>query len=132
MKRIIIILFILLLVGCSGDKEETKPENINIDDKIEAISDRGITIELDKFYYQDGYSTINLNITNNNDYTVYIGKYKVYVYDREDNLIGTFNPIFNASIRGGEKLSQMFSTEKDYSKAYRIEYELEEIEKVDY
>ena len=134
MKKKIIILslfIILILCGCTKEKENIA-NDIRINDKVEKISEQGVTIELDKFYYQDGYSTINLYITNNNDYDIYIGNYKVYVYDKKDNLLGIFNPIFNSNINSGKKQSQMFSIEADFSNADYIEYEFNEVEKVDY
>lgn len=133
MKKITIILFIAsLLVGCTRYKEEIQSNNIKIDDKIETITDKGITIELDEFYYKDGYSTINLSITNNNDYLVYIDNYKVYIYDDKNNLIGMFNPKFDTTITGGDTVKQMFSTEVDFTKASKIKYEFNNIEEVNY
>lgn len=134
MKKIILCLFmILVLAGC--DKETSKNSdkiiNIDINDKEKKDVIDGVTIELDNFNYKDGYSTVNLLITNNNDYMVYIGSYKVLVYDKDNNLIGTFNPNFDSSLIAGAKTNQMFSVQEDYTKAYRIEYKFDDIQKIE-
>ncbi|MGM9877017.1 MAG: hypothetical protein ACI33S_00045 [Bacilli bacterium] len=137
MKKITIIIFsIFLLVGCNSKKEEV-PENnnaindIKINNKVENITPKGITVEVNEFYYKDGYSTVNLSITNNNDYSVYIDSYIVYVYDKEDNLLGIFNPKFDANINSGDTANQMFSTNIDFTNSDRIKYEFNNIEKID-
>ncbi|MDD6272426.1 MAG: hypothetical protein PUA90_02765 [bacterium] len=137
MKKITIIIFsIFLLVGCNSKKEEV-PENnnaindIKINNKVENITPKGITVEVKEFYYKDGYSTVNLSITNNNDYSVYIDSYIVYVYDKEDNLLGIFNPKFDSTINKGDTANQMFSTNIDFTNSDRIKYEFNNIEKID-
>lgn len=133
MKKVVVSLFIVLLLsGCFKQNKEVNVENIKVNNKVEKIEDKGISLELDEFYYKDGYSTINLSITNNNDYIVYIGSYKVYIYDDKDNLIGMFNPKFESNINNGDTMKQMFSTQVDFSRASKVEYEFNDIEKVEF
>lgn len=133
MKKVIVSLFIILLLsGCVKQGKEVKVENIKVDNEVEEIENKEISLEIDEFYYKDGYSTINLSITNNNDYIIYIGSYKVYLFDDKDNLIGMFNPKLGSNINNGDTIKQMFSTQVDFSKATRVEYEFVDIEKVEF
>ena len=132
MKKIVLSLFmILVLVGCTKEKNKDQIANIDINNSKEEVEYENINIRLDSFTYKDGYSTINLLITNNNDYEVYIGNYTVKVYDEKDNLIGIFNPTFDSNIKPGYQTNQMFSVEADYRSAYRIDYEFNDIQKID-
>ena len=62
-----------MLCSCSKsiNKEETI-NNINIDGNGEYTTDSGISVKIDKFYYKDNSSTVNLLIKNNNDYDIYV------------------------------------------------------------
>lgn len=132
MKKIILcLLTILLLVGCTKNKnEENNKVNITSDELEKTVLNEGISIKIDKFYYTDGYTTINLLITNNNDYDVYIGKYEVLVYDKNHNLLGIFTPIFDDNLESKTETNQMFSMEGDLSEAFSIEYKFNELRKV--
>lgn len=131
MKKIILcLLTILLLVGCTKNKnEENNKVNITSNELEKTVLNEGISIKIDKFYYTDGYTTINLLITNNNDYDVYIGTYEVLVYDKDNNLLGIFNPVFNDNLESKTETNQMFSMEGDLSEAFSIEYKFNELRK---
>lgn len=121
MKKFILCL-VMLFMMCSCGKSDS-----GILDDGKYTTDSGIYVYVDSFSYEDGYSIVNLILKNNNDYDVYIGDYIVNVYDKDDKLIGVFNPNFDDVLKSGESTNQMFSTEADYSKAYRFEYKFEDV-----
>ena len=125
-KYILCLIMLLTLCSCGRNNKSNLDIDINsgisYDDK-----DNGISTRVDKFYYKDNNSTINLIIINNNDYDIYIGKYSILVYDKKDKLIGSFNPEFNEVLPGGKETNQMFSTEADYSDAYKLEYVFDDV-----
>ena len=125
-KYILCLIMLLTLCSCGMDNKSNLDIDINsgisYDDK-----DNGISTRVDKFYYKDNNSTMNLIIKNNNDYDVYIGKYSILVYDKDDKLIGSFNPEFNEVLPSGKETNQMFSTEADYSDAYKLEYVFDDV-----
>lgn len=112
----------MLFMMCSCGKSDS-----GILDDGKYTTDSGIYVYVDSFSYEDGYSIVNLILKNNNDYDVYIGDYIVNVYDKDDKLIGVFNPNFDDVLKSGESTNQMFSTEADYSKAYRFEYKFDDV-----
>ena len=125
-KYILCLIMLLTLCSCGRNNKSNLDIDINsgisYDDK-----DNGISTRVDKFYYKDNNSTINLIIKNNNDYDIYIGKYSILVYDKKDKLIGSFNPEYNEVLPGGKETNQMFSTEADYSDAYKLEYVFDDV-----
>lgn len=124
MKKIILC-FLIAVMLCSCSKNINKEEtinNINIDGNGEYTTDSGISAKIDKFYYKDNSSTVNLIVKNNNDYDVYIGEYSVMVYDKDNKLLGVYTLNMNTTIKSGEETNQMFSANEDYSNASRIEY----------
>ena len=130
MKKIIYsIMIIILLTGCAKKNNNIVKNNIDIDTADKEIYEN-VNIKLDKFYFQEDYTTINLIITNDNDYTVNIGNYKVLVYDKENNLIGEFNPNLEENINPHSSTNQMFSIQDDLKGATKIEYEFTNITKI--
>lgn len=130
MKKIIYsIMIIILLTGCAKKNNNIVKNNIDIDTADKEIYEN-VNIKLDKFYFQEDYTTINLIITNDNDYTINIGNYKVLVYDKENNLIGEFNPNLEENINPHSSTNQMFSIQDDLKGANKIEYEFTDITKI--
>ena len=123
MKRYILCLIMVFML-CSCGKNDN---NINIKDDGDYTTSSGIGVTVDKFYYEDGSSNVDLIIKNNNSYDVYIGNYVVNVYDKNDNLVGTFNPNFDDVLKAGGSVTQMFSTKDDYSDGYRFEYIFDDV-----
>ncbi|MGN1341629.1 MAG: hypothetical protein ACI4VL_00165 [Bacilli bacterium] len=133
MKKIILC-FLIAVMLCSCSKSINKEEtinNINIDGNGEYTTDSGISVKIDKFYYKDNSSTVNLLIKNNNNYDIYIGKYDVMVYDKNNKLIGIFTPNLNTVIKANTETNQMFSVANDYSRAYKFEYIFDDVKKID-
>lgn len=122
MKKVLLVLLVVLfLTGCGSTKEVEN--NITSDNitKEEVIED--ITIKVDKFYYKDGYTTMNLFIKNGKEEEVYIDTYKVNLYDKEGNLIAVFNPKFDNIIKSNEEVNHMFSIQGDYQNTDKISFE---------
>lgn len=122
MKKVLLVLLVaLFLTGCGSTKEVEN--NITSDNitKEEVIED--ITIKVDKFYYKDGYTTMNLFIKNGKEEEVYIDTYKVNLYDKEGNLIAVFNPKFDNIIKSNEEVNHMFSIQGDYQNTDKISFE---------
>lgn len=132
MKKIIyVLLFVFLLTGC-GKKNNNIPNTYDIQIKdIEYNLEENVNVKLDKFYYQDSYTTVNLIITNNNNIAINIGRYIVYVYDKNDNLIGMFNPTLDTNIPANSSTNQMFSVNDDLRKADKIDYEFNNVTKIE-
>ena len=114
-----------MLCGCGNKTDKLK--DIDISEGSEYTTDSGISVKVDKFYYNDNSSTVNLIIKNNNDYDVYIGKYDVMVYDKDNTLIGSFTPNFNEVLKASSETNQMFSVNDDYSNAYKFEYIFDDV-----
>lgn len=132
MKKIILcFLMIFMLCSCAKDLKKEEVTNININVNKEYTTDSGISVKIDKFYYKDNSSTVNLLIKNNNDYDIYIGKYDVMVYDKNNKLIGIFTPNLNTVIIANTETNQMFSVADDYSRAYKFEYIFDDVKKID-
>lgn len=122
MKKILLTLAVLLLLtGCGSTKEIEK--NITSDNIVKEEVIDNVTVKVDKFYYKEGYTTMNLIIKNNKEESIYIDTYKVNLYDKENNLIGVFNPKFDNIIKSKEEVNQMFSIEGDYQNTDRISFE---------
>lgn len=122
MKKILLTLAVLLLLtGCGSTKEIEK--NITSDNIVKEEVIDNVTVKVDKFYYKEGYTTMNLIIKNNKEESIYIDTYKVNLYDKENNLIGVFNPKFDNIIKSEEEVNQMFSIEGDYQNTDRISFE---------
>ena len=122
MKKILLVLTIaLLLTGCANKKEVQK--DITSDNITKEVVIDNITVKVDKFYYKDGYTTMNLIFKNNKEENIYIDTYKVNLYDKEGNLIATFNPKLNDIIKANEETNQMFSISGDYQNVDKIDFE---------
>lgn len=124
-KYILCLIMVFMLCGC-GNKIEERVD-IDISDGSEYTMDNGISVKVDKFYYMDSSSTVNLIIKNNNDYDVYIGKYDVMVYDKDNTLIGSFTPDFSDVLKANTEINQMFSVNDDYSDGYKFEYVFDDV-----
>lgn len=122
-KYVLCLVMLFMLFGCGKNDNDI---NINIKDSGK-YTVSGIDVTVDKFYYENGSSNVDLIIKNNNSYDIYIGEYKVNVYDKDGNLVGTFNPSFDDVLKAGDSVNQMFSMAADYSNGYRFEYVFDDV-----
>ena len=132
MKKILIVIVILLLLtGCNKKKLDKENEITDNDLKSEVLlENEGLQLKIDKFSYEDNYTTVNIIVTNNNDYDIYIESYEVYVYDKNNTLLGKLVPKFDSIIEKKEKTNHMFGAEINLSNAHHIDYKFINIKKL--
>ena len=105
---------------------ENTNENVISDKEINNISFKDIK------YTYDGESTmVTLEITNNYETPVIIGEYIAKVYDKDNNEIMTFKPIFNTKIKEKSTVYTSFMMKGNYIDAYSMEIELPNLEVLD-
>ena len=105
---------------------ENTNENVIADKEVNNISFKDIK------YTYDGESTmVTLEITNNYETPVIIGEYIAKVYDKDNNEIMTFNPIFDTKIKEKSTVYTSFMMKGNYIDAYSMEIELPNLEVLD-
>jgi len=83
-----------------------------------------------KYTYNNNITEVSLNITNKNNYKVKISNFIINVYNKKNELIGSFEPFCRYEFNSNETIEFSFSTNQDLSSAYYLEYKLPELEMI--
>lgn len=133
---IILILFsiALLVLVFTNKKEEDityKDDNLLINkDVIENIEVNNILFSNIKYKYDNEETNMIFDITNNMDEALTIGHFIINVYDKDNNLINSFHPVYNRELQKEETITNFsVSIPLDLSNGYKIAIELPELNK---
>lgn len=142
-KRNIILIACLIILIILGTIlfENFKDKNNNVDDNKEnqikenknlgVVSKKSVSnlvFDNIKYIYDGEYTIVYMEITNNNDKGVYLREFVVKVYDKNNELLGEFNPNPDYLIESGKTNDLEFFTKRDLSSAFRMEIELPQLE----
>lgn len=110
-----------------NNKDNNIKENLN----PEVISKKNISnlvFDNIKYTYDGEFTTVYMEVTNNNHKGVYLKAFVVKVYNKNNEILGKFNPNPNYLIEPGKTNELKFFIKKDFSEAYKMEIELPELE----
>lgn len=111
--------------------------NIPLDDKYSldvTINDQVVdNIRFSNFdiQYNGEYTSIILNITNDNDQKILINDYIVELFDQNGNKLGELNPNYDLEIGSSEMVRTSFGIFKDYSNLTSLQIKLPNLEFID-
>lgn len=138
---IIIFLLIILLKNTVNYKDNEKKEEDNVvkvenegiiqvsnDDVIKDREISGVLFSDISYIYTGKDTIITLDITNKNLETIERLRFEFSVYDKNNNLLGSFNGAYEKNIANNYKLNDLlFGTDKDLSDAYSMDIVITEL-----
>ncbi|MBP3460896.1 MAG: hypothetical protein J6K21_00600 [Bacilli bacterium] len=134
MKKIIFISISILLIiglatGCGCNKKEKVSKdnpnydaNFNVakDQEVDGLKISGVSLIINK----NGVSSFSATVTNTTSEIYKLNTIKLIFKDKNKNNIEEFIGFIGSDITPDESRSLTFSTDKDLTKAYEIEYQI--------
>lgn len=130
---ILVVIGIVTIVVVNKEDDS----NIPLDDKYSldvTINDQvvdNIRFSNIDVQYNGEYTSIILNITNDNDQKILINDYIVELFDQNGNKLGELNPNYNLEIEPYQMVSSTFGTLNDYSNVASLQIKLPNLEFID-
>ncbi len=132
MKKIINISMVLLiglflLTGCKSDKENVKQPDIKANTSEDVVKNQQLEnflFENTSLVYEDGTSTLQTTVTNTSNQTTYLSEFKIYVKDKDGNVVETLTGFIGDKLKAGEKRTISSSSGQDLTNATSISYEV--------
>ena len=129
---LIVLVIALVIIKNTAKEEKAKVEIVNENEGVISSKEvSNVVFDNIKYVYDGEKTVVNLDIFNFNEKKIKIGLFIVNVYDENNKLLDTFAPVCNKIIEVEERKSLEFSLEKDLSKAYRLEFELPNLELIE-
>ena len=126
MRKILIILFgLVLITGCGGNKETTELIKVNQNDNIikeQVVSN--LTLNNTTLYYEKGVSTFNVKINNNSENNINISSFKIIFKNQNGTIITTLMANDINEIKSHDNKNVLITSDIDLSNAYSVEYEI--------
>lgn len=132
---VVVIASVALIILKNSNTEEPNKGNNKKDEVVNKNEDvvsrkevSNIAFDNISYVYDGKRTTVKLEITNNNEKSVQLGLFIVNVFDKKNELIDSFAPVSKSTIGVGDVKKIEFSLDKDLSNAYKLEFELPNLE----
>lgn len=126
MRKIIMVICLLFLIGCSKEKEigakaiPNNNENVVKEQKINNLIFQNVSL-----IYQSGISTFSVDIYNESKEDIYLNIFHVILKNENGTEITTLDVSVEDTIQVETSLTMTITSDIDLSEAYAIEYKIE-------
>lgn len=125
MKKILILLAVILLTGCSFNKDDISNSKINHNSGIIAEQTiNNLTMSDVLLSYQDGISTFQVTVKNNAMEDVVINEFNVVFKTENGSMITTLYGALGDTLKGEDSITVTITSDIDLSEAYSLEYQI--------
>ncbi|MBD9085677.1 hypothetical protein EGP64_03300 [bacterium] len=125
MKKILILLVVILLTGCSFNKENISNSKINHNSGIIAEQTmNNLTMSDVLLSYQDGISTFQVTVKNNSKEEVTVNQFDVVFKTENGSMITTLHGALGDTLTGENSITVTITSDIDLSEAYSLEYQI--------
>lgn len=123
MKKIIIVIFLILLTGCNEKDELLEADKVNLNDSvIENKTIGNISTSDTSVIYNQGLTTFKVTLTNNAE-EIYLNKIKVIFKTKNDSVITNLEGYIGQTLIDTTIIT--LTSDIDLTNAYSIEYNFE-------
>ena len=123
---ILVILIVITLVILNNKKTNL---DVDKDNKLSLSKEvSNVVFTNIKYSYEKEHTVISYKIFNKNDKDIKLNDYIVNVYDKNNKLLGTLEPVCESIIESNNYIFISTSKKEEYKKAYKLEIELPNLE----
>ena len=125
---LILLICIIFLIFVFNNNHKTNINDINKNELSISKEISNITFTNIDFSYENEETIIEMKIFNKNNNDIKLNEYIINIYDKDNNLLGTLNPVNNSVIEKNNNIFVKVSKKEKYDNAYSLDFKLPNLE----